>query len=94
MILGAATMTFIHKLQKGILLWVPLKRFEKKTRKQLQEEAYESKKRNLAVLEANDYVLSLFFSTLKFLQFWSSVNRVCMSVAAFSLLIVVVIILS
>uniref|UniRef100_A0A803MK47 Uncharacterized protein n=1 Tax=Chenopodium quinoa TaxID=63459 RepID=A0A803MK47_CHEQI len=34
--------------------WVPLKGFEKKTYKQLQEEAMESKKRDLAVLKAND----------------------------------------
>ncbi|KAJ0699557.1 putative protein TIC56 [Helianthus annuus] len=52
--LGAAATAFIHKLQKGIPPWVPLKGFEKKSRKQLQNEAYESKKRDLAVLEAND----------------------------------------
>lgn len=52
--LGAAATAFIHKLQKGIPPWVPLKGFEKKSRKQLQDEAYESKRRDLAVLEAND----------------------------------------
>lgn len=35
---------------------MPLKGFEKKSYKQLQEEAYESKRRDLAVLEANDGV--------------------------------------
>lgn len=54
--LGAAATAFIHKLQKGIPPWVPLKGFEKKSYKQLQEEAYESKRRDLAVLEANDGV--------------------------------------
>lgn len=52
--LGAAATAFIHKLQKGILPWVPLKGHENKTYKQLQEEAIESKRRDLAVLEAND----------------------------------------
>lgn len=52
--LGAAATAFIHKLQKGIPPWVPLKGQEKKTYKQLQQEAIESKKRDLAVLEAND----------------------------------------
>lgn len=41
-------------MQKGIAPWVPLKGHEEKTYKQLQEEAYESKKRDLAVLKAND----------------------------------------
>ncbi|CAL9002882.1 unnamed protein product [Prunus brigantina] len=54
--LGAAATAFIHKLQKGIPPWVPLKGHEKKTYKQLQEEAIESKRRDLAVLEANDGV--------------------------------------
>ncbi|XP_050382088.1 protein TIC 56, chloroplastic [Argentina anserina] len=54
--LGAAATAFIHKLQKGIPPWVPLKGFENKTYKQLQEEAVESKRRDLAVLEANDGV--------------------------------------
>ncbi|CBI18120.3 hypothetical protein VitviT2T_011830 [Vitis vinifera] len=54
--LGAAATAFLHKLQKGIPPWVPLKGHEKKTYKQLQEEAIESKKRDLAVLEANDGV--------------------------------------
>lgn len=52
--LGAAATAFLHKLQKGIPPWVPLKGHEKKTYKQLQEEALESKRRDLAVLEAND----------------------------------------
>ncbi|XP_057959966.1 protein TIC 56, chloroplastic [Malania oleifera] len=52
--LGAAATAFIHKLMKGIPPWVPLKGHEKKTYKQLQEEAIESKRRDLAVLEAND----------------------------------------
>ncbi|KAK7349771.1 hypothetical protein VNO77_07423 [Canavalia gladiata] len=52
--LGASATAFLHKLQKGIPPWVPLKGFEKKTYKQLQEEAIESKRRDLAVLEAND----------------------------------------
>ncbi|KAK9291033.1 hypothetical protein L1049_009217 [Liquidambar formosana] len=52
--LGAAATAFLHKLQKGIPPWVPLKGHEKKTYKQLQEEAVESKRRDLAVLEAND----------------------------------------
>ncbi|XP_072975315.1 protein TIC 56, chloroplastic [Typha angustifolia] len=51
--LGAAATAFIHKLQKGIPPWIPLKGFEKKTYKQLQEEAIESKRRDMAVLEAN-----------------------------------------
>ena len=54
--LGAAATAFLHKLQKGIPPWVPLKGHEKKTYKQLQEEAIESKRRDLAVLEANDGV--------------------------------------
>lgn len=54
--LGAAATAFLHKLQKGIPPWVPLKGFEKKSRKELQDEAYESKRRDLAVLEANDGV--------------------------------------
>lgn len=54
--LGAAATAFLHKLQKGIPPWVPLKGQEKKTYKQLQQEAIESKKRDLAVLEANDGV--------------------------------------
>ncbi|XP_065853108.1 protein TIC 56, chloroplastic [Euphorbia lathyris] len=53
---GAAATAFLHKLQKGIPPWVPLKGREKKTYKQLQQEAIESKKRDLAVLEANDGV--------------------------------------
>ncbi|XP_057487559.1 protein TIC 56, chloroplastic-like [Actinidia eriantha] len=53
--LGAAATAFLHKLQKGIPPWVPLKGHEKKkSYKQLQEEAIESKRRDLAVLEAND----------------------------------------
>lgn len=52
--LGAAATAFLHKLQKGMPPWVPLKGHEKKTYKQLQEEALESKRRDLAVLEAND----------------------------------------
>ncbi|EEF35687.1 protein TIC 56, chloroplastic [Ricinus communis] len=54
--LGAAATAFLHKLQKGIPPWVPLKGQECKTYKQLQQEAIESKKRDLAVLEANDGV--------------------------------------
>ncbi|KAF5471495.1 hypothetical protein F2P56_008283 [Juglans regia] len=52
--LGAAATAFLHKLQNGIPPWVPLKGHEKKTYKQLQEEALESKRRDLAVLKAND----------------------------------------
>jgi len=51
--LGAAATAFLHKLQKGIPPWVPLKGREPKTYKQLQKEAIESKKRDMAVLEAN-----------------------------------------
>ncbi|KAI4353433.1 hypothetical protein L6164_002384 [Bauhinia variegata] len=54
--LAASATAFLHKLQKGIPPWVPLKGFEEKTYKQLQEEAIESKRRDLAVLEANDGV--------------------------------------
>ncbi|KAL8036774.1 hypothetical protein ABFX02_12G180500 [Erythranthe guttata] len=54
--LGAAATACLHKLQKGIAPWVPLKGHEVKTYKQVQEEAYESKRRDLAVLEANDGV--------------------------------------
>ncbi|KAH9613655.1 hypothetical protein KSS87_020421 [Heliosperma pusillum] len=54
--LGAAATAFLHKLQKGMSPWVPLKGHEKKTYKQLQEEAIESKNRDLAVLKANDGV--------------------------------------
>ncbi|XP_061368245.1 protein TIC 56, chloroplastic [Gastrolobium bilobum] len=52
--LAAGATAFLHKLQKGIPPWVPLKGFEEKTYKQLQEEAYENRRRDLAVLEAND----------------------------------------
>ncbi|XP_058729042.1 protein TIC 56, chloroplastic-like [Vicia villosa] len=52
--LGASATAFFHKLQRGIPPWVPLKGFEKKSYKQLQEEAIESKRRDLAVVEAND----------------------------------------
>nr|QKY65058.1 chloroplast protein import component Tic56 [Passiflora contracta] len=52
--LGAAATEFLHKLQKGIPPWVPLKGREHKTYKQMQKEAIESKRRDLAVLEAND----------------------------------------
>ncbi|KMT12387.1 hypothetical protein BVRB_5g103200 [Beta vulgaris subsp. vulgaris] len=51
---GAAATAFLHKLQKGMSPWVPLKGHEKKTYKQLQQEAIESKKRDMAVLKAND----------------------------------------
>ncbi|XP_039145397.1 protein TIC 56, chloroplastic isoform X2 [Dioscorea cayenensis subsp. rotundata] len=51
--LGAAATAFLHKLQKGIPPWKPLKGFEWKTYKQLQDEAIESKKRDMAVLAAN-----------------------------------------
>lgn len=51
--LGAAATACLHKLQKGIPPWVPLKGRETKTYKQLQQEAIESKKRDMAVLEAN-----------------------------------------
>ncbi|MCH81826.1 tRNA pseudouridine synthase B [Trifolium medium] len=51
--LAASATAFFHKLQKGIPPWVPLKGFERKTYKQLQEEAIESKRRDLAVIEAN-----------------------------------------
>lgn len=54
--LGAAATAFLHKLQKGIPPWVPLKGHEDKTYKQVQEEAYESKRRDLAVLQTNDDV--------------------------------------
>lgn len=50
---GAAATAFLHKLQKGIAPWVPLKGHENKTYKQLQQEAIESKRRDLAVLRAN-----------------------------------------
>ncbi|KAK9668520.1 hypothetical protein RND81_13G066300 [Saponaria officinalis] len=50
---GAAATATLHKLQKGIAPWVPLKGHEEKTYKQLQEEAIESKRRDLAVLQAN-----------------------------------------
>ncbi|RDX67452.1 Protein TIC 56, chloroplastic, partial [Mucuna pruriens] len=52
--LAASATALLHKLQKGTSPWVPLKGFEKKTYKQLQDEAIESKQRDLAVLEAND----------------------------------------
>ncbi|MQM01838.1 hypothetical protein Taro_034604 [Colocasia esculenta] len=52
--LGAAATAFIHKLQKGISPWTPLEGFEKKSYKQLQEEAIERKRRDMAVLQAND----------------------------------------
>lgn len=54
--LGAAATAFLHKLQKGIPPWVPLKGREPKTYKQMQKEAIESKKRDMAVMEANDGV--------------------------------------
>ncbi|KAL8154249.1 hypothetical protein V2J09_012009 [Rumex salicifolius] len=52
--MGASATAFLHRLQKGIPPGVPLKGQEKKTYKQLQDEAIESKKRDLAVLKAND----------------------------------------
>ncbi|KAK9124605.1 hypothetical protein Sjap_014207 [Stephania japonica] len=52
--LGAAATAFLNKLQKGIPPWVPLKGHENKTYKQFQEEAIESKRRDLAVLKANN----------------------------------------
>lgn len=52
--LAASATAFFHKLQKGIPPWVPVKGFEKKTYNQLQQEAVESKRRDLAVMEAND----------------------------------------
>ena len=54
--LGAAATAFLHKLQNGISPWVPLKGHEEKTYQQAQKEAYESKRRDMAVLEANDGV--------------------------------------
>lgn len=54
--LGAAATAFLHKLQKGNPPWVPLKGREEKTFEQAQREAYESKRRDLAVLKANDGV--------------------------------------
>nr|QKY65051.1 chloroplast protein import component Tic56 [Passiflora pittieri] len=51
--LGAAATEFLHKLQKGVPPWVPLKGREQKTYKQMQEEAIENKRRDFAVLEAN-----------------------------------------
>lgn len=51
--LGAAATAFLHKLQKGIPPWVPLKGHENKTYKQLQQEAMEDKRRDQAVLKAN-----------------------------------------
>lgn len=51
--LYAAATTLFHKVQKGIAPWAPLKGQEEKTYNQLQKEAYESKRRDLAVLEAN-----------------------------------------
>lgn len=54
--LGAAATAFLHKLQKGIPPWVPLQGREEKTFEQAQREAYESKRRDLAVLKANDGV--------------------------------------
>ncbi|ONK61825.1 uncharacterized protein A4U43_C08F33980 [Asparagus officinalis] len=52
--LGAAATACLHKLQKGIPPWTPVKGLEKKTYQQLQDEAIESKKRDMAVLAAND----------------------------------------
>lgn len=51
--LAAGATSFIHKLGKGIPPWVPVKGQEKKSYQQLQKEAIESKRRDLAVLEAN-----------------------------------------
>lgn len=51
--LASSATEFIHKLQKGIPPWVPLKGREKKTYQQLQEEAIKSKRRDMAVMEAN-----------------------------------------
>jgi len=50
---AASATAFFHKLRKGIPPWVPLKGFEKKTYKQLQQKAVESKRRDLAVMQAN-----------------------------------------
>lgn len=54
--LGTAATAFLHKLQNGIPPWVPLKGHEEKTYAQAQKEACESKRRDMAVLEANDGV--------------------------------------
>ncbi|XP_016504827.1 protein TIC 56, chloroplastic [Nicotiana tabacum] len=70
--LGAAATAFLHKLQKGIPPWVPLKGHEPKTYKQMQEEAYESKRRDLAVLEANDGVWSGVRTPSHALFLWAS----------------------
>ncbi|KAF6164810.1 hypothetical protein GIB67_005869, partial [Kingdonia uniflora] len=51
--LAAAATGALHKVMNGIPPWVPVKGHEEKTYKQLQDEAIESKKRDLAVLEAN-----------------------------------------
>lgn len=48
-----AATAFFHKLQNGIHPRVPCKGHENKTYKQVQEEAIESKRRDLAVPEAN-----------------------------------------
>lgn len=50
---GAAATALLKKLQHGIKPWTPLKGHEPKTYKQMQQEAVESKKRDLAVLQAN-----------------------------------------
>ncbi|KAL2901909.1 Protein TIC 56 chloroplastic [Bienertia sinuspersici] len=70
--LGAAATAFLHKLQKGMNPWTPLKGYEKKTYKQLQEEAVESKKRDLAVLKANDGVWPGVRTPSHALFLWSS----------------------
>ncbi|CAI0424151.1 unnamed protein product [Linum tenue] len=50
---GAAATALLKKLQHGIKPWAPLKGHEPKTYKQVQQEAIESRKRDLAVLQAN-----------------------------------------
>ncbi|CAN1142148.1 Protein TIC 56, chloroplastic [Linum perenne] len=53
---GAARALAFEKMRCGILPWTTVKGQEPKTYKQLQEEAIESRKRDLAVLKANDGV--------------------------------------
>ncbi|KAJ0960066.1 hypothetical protein J5N97_000181 [Dioscorea zingiberensis] len=69
---GAAATAFLHKLQKGIPPWKPLKGFEWKTYKQLQDEAIESKKRDMAVLAANDGIWPGVRTSSHALFLWAS----------------------
>ena len=66
---------FLQKLQKGMPPLKPLKGFEKKTYKELQEEAIESKRRDMAVLQANDGIWPGVKTPSHALFLWASASE-------------------